>query len=184
MKAAHGGAHMRTLVSVALLSLASAAHATSVVPPRERRALVRGYGIRELPGRLILGKPTDGYIANAGRPPRVRGLFDVVVHGNQHNVGIQNPDGSWIDLDAVKLAAEIRRSRSWNGKRPIRLLSCYVGADSIDVAQQLANELKVQVYAPTGYISLTPDAKSFGMGFAPTKAATLADFRLLEPRGS
>jgi hypothetical protein len=80
----------------------------------------------------------------AAKIPQLEGFFDAVGHGTPTAV----LDEFGEELNAAELAARIRATPSWGGQN-VRLLSCETGACSTGFAQQLANELRVKVLAPT-----------------------------------
>ena len=83
----------------------------------------------------------------AKRIPKIDGYYDVVMHGVDTAV--------WFfetKIDAYTLSQIIRQRPDYKKGTPIRLLSCNTGnTDSTGncVAQLLANELDVDVFAPT-----------------------------------
>ena len=153
--------------------------------PADRPA---GYGVKKLPGRLILGNPNDLFIGYSKNLPRDGRYFDVVIHGNADNTGIQLPNKEWITYDGKELATLIRSTKSgWNGKKPLRLITCSGGHCEKSWAQDLASALQVKVAAPTEKVWLGPNGKSFGVGATMPEMRTSgtdtdADFRVFLPR--
>lgn len=74
------------------------------------------------------------------------GTLDVSAHGDAYS--IDHLDQS---INAKQAADIIRRHPEFTGQ-PIRLLSCNTGAKADGVAQQLANEVGVIVWAPENYL--------------------------------
>ena len=77
---------------------------------------------------------------------KYEGLYDVVIHGTSYYVEYEHE----YNLDAETLAWIISGRRDYKGD-DIRLISCSTGKPGEDgncFAQQLANKLKVNVYAP------------------------------------
>ncbi len=77
---------------------------------------------------------------------KYEGLYDVVIHGTSYYVEYEHE----YNLDAETLAWIISGRRDYKGD-DIRLISCSTGKSGEDgncVAQQLANKLRVIVYAP------------------------------------
>ncbi len=111
----------------------------------------------------------------------------MVIHGNANNTGIQLPNKAWITYDGKELATLIRSTKSgWNGKTPLRLITCSGGHCEKSWAQDLSKALQVKVAAPTEKIWLGPNGKSFGVGATmPTMhtsaRATDAGFRVFTP---
>lgn len=70
--------------------------------------------------------------------------YTVDVHGSADNVRVGN-----TKLTPKDLADILRASGDWDGKQPIRLLSCQTGTKADGFAAQLSKELGVEVVAPT-----------------------------------
>ena len=97
-------------------------------------------------------------------------LYDVVIHGTSYYVEYEHE----YNLDAETLAWIISGRKDYKGD-DIRLISCSTGKPGEDgncFAQQLANKLKVNVYAPTGVayfrgetITVGTNTKGFPTGF-------------------
>ncbi|MCH2041011.1 MAG: hypothetical protein MK185_10300 [Saccharospirillaceae bacterium] len=76
--------------------------------------------------------------------------FEVFAHGDENNVfddrlGLKTP------MTAQELANMIRNDSGYSEGMPVRLCSCNTGANSNGFAQDLANELQVDVTAPNRY---------------------------------
>jgi len=97
----------------------------------------------------------------AKRIPKIDGYYDVVMHGVDTAV--------WFfetKIDAYTLSQIIRQRPDYKKGTPIRLLSCNTGnTDNTGncVAQLLANELGVDVLAPTDILVVNSDG-SIGVG--------------------
>lgn len=83
--------------------------------------------------------------AASGDVPKYPGEYTLDLHGSPTQV--QGGDGSM--MDAGDFADLVRKRTDWDGTSPIRLFSCDTGAQPDGFAQQLANDLKVDVTAPT-----------------------------------
>lgn len=70
--------------------------------------------------------------------------YTVDVHGSADNVRVGD-----TKLTPKDLADIIRSSGDWDGKQPIRLLSCQTGTKADGFAAKLSQELGVEVVAPT-----------------------------------
>lgn len=82
-------------------------------------------------------------------------LYDVVIHGSYKSVEYEHE----YDMDAETLAYIISGRKDYKGD-DIRLLSCSTGDADIYgdcFAQQLANILKVRVYAPIRALNINPN---------------------------
>lgn len=92
-------------------------------------------------------KPIDGY-------------QDIVCHGDKNGF-------SYIDLDGNEIAmtprefVEILKSSPVYEEKPIRLISCQAGAVDSFTAQYIANQLGVDVLAPTDIVFVYPDREIF-----------------------
>lgn len=101
---------------------------------------------------------------------RYEDLYDVVIHGSNYSVEYEHQ----YNLDAETMAWIISGRKDYRGD-DIRLISCSTGepgADGNCFAQQLANKLKVNVYAPTWVayfrgetITVGTNKKGFPTGF-------------------
>ena len=97
----------------------------------------------------------------AKKIPKMDGYYDVVMHGTDTAV--------WFfetKIDAYTLSQIIRQRPDYKKGTPIRLLSCNTGnTDNTGncVAQLLANELGVDVLAPTDILVVNSDG-SIGVG--------------------
>lgn len=94
-------------------------------------------------GRAYYGSSDDKLRDLAGRVPPLPGVYTVDMHGGPDEVVIGSDE-----LGASALAELVRADNSW-GNQPIRLFSCETGRGDDPIAQKLADELEVQVTAPT-----------------------------------
>jgi hypothetical protein len=78
---------------------------------------------------------------------REEGWYDVIVHGNEESFWILDETGAWISVNQRTMATYISRT-GYNGKMPIRLLSCNSGKLPDGIARNLSNKLGVTVKAP------------------------------------
>lgn len=86
--------------------------------------------------------------------PEYPGEYVLVTHGTESSVAA---DG--VELSAPDFAEVIVRETDWNGEDPIRLVSCSTGGDADGFAQQLADELGINVTAATEEVHLIPDGE-------------------------
>lgn len=90
----------------------------------------------------------DPLFKNADKIKPLEGFDDIVFHGDStHLIAYGNDGEEWL-YNAKEAAEIIRNSKSFHG-RPIRLLSCQTGANKDGIAQQIADELNVEVLAPS-----------------------------------
>jgi len=86
----------------------------------------------------------SGALSDPDRP----GILNIYAHGGPSSVNSPSFLHKYgAPLNANQMASAIRQS-SWNGKDPVWLKSCNTGKDPQGFAQQLANALGVNVYAP------------------------------------
>jgi len=97
-----------------------------------------------LSGRTVLGENWDAAIRAARGAQPEAGYFDVIGHGTPNEVF----DAAGNALSPGELAGVIRGTPSW-AAQDVRLLSCSTGCPAGSFAQGLANDLGVQVMAPT-----------------------------------
>ncbi len=116
-------------------------------------------------------KPIDGY-------------QDVVVHGSPTDFSPSSTAGApvWSPEDL----ADMIKSDSRYGNGPIRLISCSTGAPGSDAAQNLANELGVDVLAPTDIVwvdgngALTVAPRNW-LGIGPSRFSSAIPWKLFSP---
>lgn len=83
-------------------------------------------------------------------------FYTVYAHGigptlNDGRMFISDGTGIATRMINAKEVANLIRSYDWDGKKPIHLVVCRVGDKKIGLAQNLANELGVPVYATDRY---------------------------------
>jgi hypothetical protein len=130
---------------------------------------------------------SDKFFQNASKRSDIdsNGLFDVVAHGSPNKIKIETPNSSVL-VDHRTAARLIQQQPGYNGQN-IRLLSCSTGACDTGFAQNLANNMNVEVHAPTDLLWAYPDGK---MLVAPEMLnlkgypdlAKLGDFRIFQPK--
>lgn len=138
------------------------------VPPRVPgdHALISG-------DPVYFGKRTTtiGYdertLGNSQRVAREPGKHDVIVHGTNQGVflpGRMNSHGKTLmdfEVHPTHISDAIRSNPNYDGG-PVRLISChsgYAAPNSVELplAQRVANDLGVPVYAPTNKVGTSPD---------------------------
>lgn len=90
------------------------------------------------------------------------GYYDIIAHGTPNGIQITH-NGQHMIVDHRTAARLIQNADGYNGQG-IRLLSCNTGALDNGFAQNLANQLNVEVYAPTNYLWATQDGNYFVAG--------------------
>ena len=108
-----------------------------------------GAEFRTAAGSAFFYASDPAYRSAAGDVPPSPGEYTLDLHGTPTSVQLFRPGvDKPRELDASRFAEIVRGATGWGGE-PIRLFSCDTGADSGGFAQQLANELRVPVTAPT-----------------------------------
>lgn len=94
----------------------------------------------------------DAFLKNISKRTDIdaNGYFDIVAHGTSNGIQVTH-NGKKIIVDSRTAARLIQNTDGYNGQA-IRLLSCNTGALDNGFAQNLANKLNVEVYAPTNYL--------------------------------
>ena len=106
---------------------------------------------------------------------------DMVIHGDSISFQIKNKDGIPIEnYTAVEFAEILRQDPNYHGG-DIRLIACEAGAGEFSVAQILANELNVNVLAPTDIVWVSPDGK---LSVGPTEFENTGKWKLFKPKRS
>lgn len=117
-----------------------------------------GSGIIKLSSKFV--NPTDPLYTNANKIKPVKGYGDIIIHGSPDSLLINGLNGEQWEYGAKEAAEMIRNSREFHGQ-PIRLVACQTGAKENGIAQQIADELGVDVMAPTEIVSVDIDGEMF-----------------------
>lgn len=117
-----------------------------------------GSGIIKLSSKFV--NPTDPLYINANKIKPVKGYGDIIIHGSPDSLLINGLNGEQWEYGAKEAAEMIRNSREFHGQ-PIRLVSCQTGAKNNGIAQQIADELGVEVMAPTEIANVDIDGEIF-----------------------
>lgn len=143
-------------------------------------------------GKYSVGDATfmdadDAFVSNISRRTDVdtNGYFDVIAHGTPNGIQITH-NGQHMIVDHRTASRLIQNSDGYNGQT-IRLLSCNTGALDNGFAQNLANKLNVEVYAPTNYLWSTPDGNYFVAGMNNLRLPDMNNretFKLFSPGGN
>lgn len=89
----------------------------------------------------------DATLAAAKALPEMPGYRTYDLHGNPESVAVW-AGGQEVSIGPSAFADVVRGDPGWQGS-PVRLFSCDTGKGSESFAQLLADELGVEVYAPT-----------------------------------
>ncbi len=103
-------------------------------------------GVNAASGSLRLGSLSDDFIRWASKAKPLKGHFDVIGHGTQFTI-----QRSGTAINHRVLARLIQNNPKYHGQS-IRLLSCNTGACNVNIAQNLASKLNVNVIAPNNTI--------------------------------
>ena len=159
-------------------------------PPIEEPEVVlppRNEGGKYSVGDATFMDADDAFVSNISRRTDVdtNGYFDVIAHGTPNGIQITH-NGQHMIVDHRTASRLIQNSDGYNGQT-IRLLSCNTGALDNGFAQNLANKLNVEVYAPTNYLWSTPDGNYFVAGMNNLRLPDMNNretFKLFSPGGN
>ena len=159
-------------------------------PPIEEPEVVlppRNEGGKYSVGDAAFMDADDAFVSNISRRTDVdtNGYFDVIAHGTPNGIQITH-NGQHMIVDHRTASRLIQNSDGYNGQT-IRLLSCNTGALDNGFAQNLANKLNVEVYAPTNYLWSTPDGNYFVAGMNNLRLPDMNNretFKLFSPGGN
>ena len=122
---------------------------------------------------------SDEIYANSSKIKSISNFEDMVIHGDAFGFQINNKDGKSIDnYNAVEFANILKEDPNYHGGN-IRLVSCETGAVEFGAAQILANELGVDVLAPTDVVWITLDGE---MIVGPTEFENTGEWKLFKPK--
>ncbi len=115
-------------------------------------------GIMKLSSKFI--NPNEPLYKNADKIKPLKGYGDIVIHGSPDSLLINGLNGEQWEYTAKEAAEMIRNSQEFHGQ-PIRLISCQAGAKKNGIAQQIADELGVEVLAPTEIVNVDINGNMF-----------------------
>lgn len=104
--------------------------------------------------------PNDNLYEYADLVKPIDGYCDIVCHGSPTELiinGLNNEEWTYTAKEAAEM---IRNSAEFNGQN-VRLISCQTGAGDNCIAQQIANELGVEVMAPSEIVNINSDGEMF-----------------------
>lgn len=132
-----------------------------IIKSREKRLEIINRGISEERPIFAIDTDTNKFASYVRNVPPKEGFYDVALHGSPTSAEFFGEE-----IDAYLLSSIIRNRKDYTPGTKVRLLSCSTG--NIDetgdcFAQLLANELRVDVEAPTKDIFVYPDG-SFDIG--------------------
>lgn len=133
------------------------------IRPKLERLRVVGYSndVLAKTGNVAIASPrflnrNDPLYRNAANIKPIKGYEDIVVHGDKLGFVFIDADGKESNVSASDFADILRSSNTYHGGA-IRLISCETGSDDSIVAQALADELRVEVLAPTDIVYVYPN---------------------------
>ena len=97
---------------------------------------------------------------NAGKIKPIEGYQDIVCHGDTISLVYRDANGNETNVSAMEFAQILKDSPVYEG-RPIRLIACEAGADGSVVAQTVADQLGVEIMAPTHTVFVLPNGEMF-----------------------
>jgi hypothetical protein len=107
------------------------------------------------------------------------GYYDVIAHGTPNGIQITH-NGQHMIVGHRTAARLIQNANGYNGQG-IRLLSCNTGVLDNGFAQNLANQLNVEVYAPTNYLWAKQDGNYFVAGMTNQGSPNMSELGILRP---
>ena len=142
--------------------------------PREKRKKIKKKASALKKPIFAEDRPDNAFASYVRNVPSKKGYYDVALHGSPTSVEFFGEP-----IDAYLLANIIRNRKDYEKGTKIRLLSCNTGNTESTgdcVAQIVANELGVQVEAPTDIIYVFSDG-SFEIGITDS-----GEMKLFYPR--
>lgn len=122
---------------------------------------------------------SDQLYINATKIKPISNYEDIVIHGDAFGFQINNKDGKPIDdYNAIEFANILKEDPNYYGGN-IRLISCETGSVEFGVAQILANELGVEVLAPTDIVWVTMEGE---MIVGPSIYENTGEWKIFKPR--
>lgn len=127
-------------------------------------------------GGVNLLPPSDLAGQMASEVEGVEGFADVVIHGNEYEVGSH----SGPSILADEFGAFLSQLPQVAG-RPIRLLSCSTGRLNDGFAQRLANKIGRPVMAPSDVLHLVGRPGRVRMSIGPNSFTNSGEWRVFQP---
>ena len=104
----------------------------------------------------IFANKDEQLFLNAQRIVPILGFEDIVVHSDMDSFYVYGKDGTEYVYTPSEFSEMIKDSPNYHGGA-IRLIACDAGAKDDGAAQRIANELNVNVLAPTTTVWTLPD---------------------------
>lgn len=131
---------------------------------------------------LIMGEDVATFRAALAQSQSQPGFYDIMIHGDTRGFSILEKVGgreTWRQVSVSEVAAIVRPKLAAGDK--IRLLACEVGQKG-GPAQQLANELGREVWAPSTVLDAVPKAGVARQAFVPENGGKF--FQFMPHRGA
>jgi len=113
-------------------------------------------GMGAEPASLRFVVLSDQFGINASRITPIPGYEDIVIHGDKTGFEFRDNDGNVSPVNVHELARMLRESPDYHGGA-IRLVACESGAKGATAAQNLADDLQVDVLAPSDVVWIAED---------------------------
>lgn len=120
----------------------------------------------------------DALHRNAANIEPIEGYEDVVVHADKYSFVFKDGNGVETTVSAREFAKVLKNSPDYHGGS-IRLIACEAGMGEAYAAQGLADEIGVDVMAPTGVVLVYPDGE---MVVAEKELTNAPDWIIFKPR--
>ena len=103
-------------------------------------------------GNMYLNK-TDKLYANAEKIKPLKNYTDIVAHGDPYSIVFKDGNGNENNVSADEFVEIIKKGKTYTGGK-IRLIACQTGAGDGIVPQYMADNLGVEVLAPTEIVNV------------------------------
>ncbi len=133
---------------------------TVTVDGRTYKIYERGEGVPpsfnlKNPGsRTVLAGTDAPMAASAEWIQPIAGTLDLIIHSDGKDFYVRQPDGQYAPHDHRWLAKQVHKDGTFD---QIRLVACKSGENVEGLAQQLADELQITVWAPTDIVHARED---------------------------
>lgn len=107
------------------------------------------------PVSIFLNSSDQLYI-NAKKIKPIEGYQDIVIHGSKNGYCYKDKDGKETAVNPTEFSDMLKNSGLLTGDK-IRLISCEAAAEGANVAQWLADDLGIEVLAPSDIVWVDHD---------------------------
>lgn len=130
------------------------------------------------PASMMYISEHDDLFSNARKVPKLDGYDDIVIHGDKVGFYTYNLYGEEFSFTPSELAKMIKDSKNYHGEK-VRLLSCETASEGAVAAQELADELGVEVLAPSDILWVFSDGS---MTIGPDELTNSGQWVIIEPK--